>query len=77
LAVNQYNTNIKIDLDKKYQIEKKKTYKPDSVIDGHLSRLTVACELELPTRGQRTGRSVLSAYLALHRMGFAVPFTLP
>jgi len=52
---------------------KKKTRKPDSVLDGHLSRHAVARVLKLPTRRQETGRFCLPAYLALHRMGFAVP----
>ena len=50
--------------------------KPGSVVDNHSSRRTVASTLKQPTRKQREPRLMLP-YLALLRMGFAVPVLLP
>ncbi len=50
--------------------------KPGSVVDNHSSRRTVTGTLKQPTRKQREPRLMLP-YLALLRMGFAVPSVLP
>ena len=50
--------------------------KPGSVVDNHSSRRTVASTLKQPTRKQREPRLMLP-YLALLRMGFAMPSVLP
>lgn len=50
--------------------------KPGSVAGNHSSRRTVASTLKQPTRKRREPRLMLP-YLALLRMGFAVPSVLP
>ena len=50
--------------------------KPGSVVGNHSSRRRVAAPLKQPTRKRREPRLLLP-YLALLRMGFAVPSVLP
>lgn len=56
--------------------EAKLADKPGSVVGNHSSRRRVAAPLKQPTRKQREPRLSLP-YLALLRMGFAVPSVLP
>jgi len=50
--------------------------KPGSVVDSHSSRTHVAMRLLQPTREQ-CGHTLLFPYLALLRVGFALPRVLP
>ena len=58
----------------------KSTDKPGSVVNNHLSGMSVAAHLKQPTRTQRGPRMMpkhRGSYLALLRVGFALPLLLP
>ena len=50
--------------------------KPNSVVDNHSSRPTVACRFKRPTRIP-TRAALGASYLALLRVGFTLPLPLP